>query len=132
MELKDKEEKINIDDRKKMSLSNKLKTQFANKKISQMDTPDKLEDYVVEKFKREKSELTKEMANLYDEISINIKINFITGGEGYTDKENLKRNIIQDFEKQESWQSYYTLLFSDINPYVAKESKDSGGSSKKN
>jgi len=123
MELKNKEEKINIDDRKKMSLSNKLKTQFANKKISQMDTPDKLEDYVVEKFKREKSELTKEMANLYDEISINIKINFITGGEGYMDKENLKRNIIQDFEKQESWQSYSTLLFADINPYVTKESK---------
>jgi len=33
----------------------------------------------------------------------------------YSDKEKLKKNIFEDFEKQESWQSYTTLLFADIN-----------------
>jgi hypothetical protein len=34
--------------------------------------------------------------------------------ENYTDKDKLKVNIFEDFEKQESWQSYTTLLFADI------------------
>jgi len=33
----------------------------------------------------------------------------------YSNPNKLKDNIFADFEKQESWQSYTTLLFTDIN-----------------
>lgn len=38
----------------------------------------------------------------------------ILGLENYREKDKLKANIFEDFEKQESWQSYTTLLFADI------------------
>ena len=41
----------------------------------------------------------------------------------YSDKEKLKQNIFEDFEKQESWQSYTTLLFADINTREDKSTK---------
>jgi hypothetical protein len=34
--------------------------------------------------------------------------------DNYSDKEKLALNIFEDFEKQESWQSYTTLLFADL------------------
>ncbi len=45
---------------------------------------------------------------------LNTSILILIGGEMYSDKEKLKANIFEDFEKQESWQSYTTLLFADI------------------
>lgn len=47
----------------------------------------------------------------------------------YSDKDKLKLNIFNDFEKQESWQSYTTLLFADINTKndIKTFTKNNGG-----
>ena len=36
------------------------------------------------------------------------------GNENYSEQGKLALNIYDDFEKQESWQSYTTLLFADL------------------
>jgi len=33
----------------------------------------------------------------------------------YSDPQKLRSNIFRDFENQDSWQSYTTLLFADVN-----------------
>ena len=38
--------------------------------------------------------------------------------------ENLALNIFEDFEKQESWQSYTTLLFADLSKIESDKKKD--------
>ncbi len=50
--------------------------------------------------------------------------------ENYTDQDKLKKNIFQDFEKQESWQSYTTLLFADIKPNSETNEKEGNKKSK--
>jgi hypothetical protein len=35
--------------------------------------------------------------------------------ENYNDKSKLSQNVFDDFEKQTSWQSYTTLLITDID-----------------
>ncbi len=69
MELKEREEKLSIEEKKSMALGMKLKNQFQQVKIQDMNTPDKLEGYKAEKFTREKSDLTKGIANLNEELS---------------------------------------------------------------
>jgi len=69
LEARELDEKIDIEKRKKLSLAGKLKTQFDQVKISDLNTPDKLENHVTEKFKRDKSGITKLMADLDEEIS---------------------------------------------------------------
>jgi len=112
LEARELEENIDIEVRKKQSLPGKLKMLFHQFKIGDLNTPDKLENHVNEKFKRDKSDVTMVFAVLDEEIR----------GEMYSDKEKLKRNIFEDFEKQESWQSYTTLLFADISTLDQKKS----------
>ncbi len=52
-----------------MCLAGKLKRQFINTKISDMNTPDKLDNHVAEKFTRDRSDIAKVMKNLDEEIS---------------------------------------------------------------
>ncbi len=67
--MRELDEKIDVEKRKKLSLAGKFNTQFNQTKINNLNTPDKLENHVQEKFKREKSEITKIMAGLDEEIS---------------------------------------------------------------
>lgn len=39
----------------------------------------------------------------------------------YLNKDKLRDNIFKDFEKQESWQSYTTLLFAELNTNMLKK-----------
>jgi len=107
------EEKAIEDKRKKFTLGNKLKAQFDRIKLKDLKTPEKLESHVEEKFVRDKSEITKNMEKLTREIK----------GENYSEKDKLARNIFEDFEKQESWQSYTTLLFADLSKIEADKKK---------
>jgi len=108
------EEKVADERKRKFSLGNKLKAQFDRVKLSDLKTPAKLENHVDEKFIRDKSEITKNMEKLTREIK----------GEQYTEKDKLALNIFEDFEKQESWQSYTTLLFADLSKIEADKKKD--------
>ena len=45
-------------------------------------------------------------------------------GENYSEKDKLALNIFEDFEKQESWQSYTTLLFADLSKIESDKKKD--------
>jgi len=45
-------------------------------------------------------------------------------GENYSEKNKLALNIFEDFEKQESWQSYTTLLFADLSKIDDDKKKD--------
>jgi deoxyhypusine synthase len=84
--------------------------------------PDQMESIVDNKFVRDKSYITQEMSRLQDQISNidlnNKNINFIyfifLEKENYYDKEKLSVNVFDDFEKQTSWQSFTTLLITDI------------------
>jgi len=72
LEPRQLEENIDVDLRKKVSLAGKLKTQFQlmeSIRIKELNTPDKLENHVQEKFKRDKSDITKMMASLDEELS---------------------------------------------------------------
>jgi len=99
------EEKLEKEKKLRTSLGNKLKAQFDKIKLKDLKTPDKLDNHVDEKFIRDKSGVTKEMEKLTREIR----------GEHYNDSNKLQKNIFEDFEKQESWQSYTTLLFADLS-----------------
>ena len=44
MEIKDAEDKINVDTKKKLALGTRLKTLFTQNKIEHLDTPDKIVD----------------------------------------------------------------------------------------
>jgi hypothetical protein len=55
--------------RKEVPLNIKLKAQFDHFKLSDLKTPDKLGNYVDEKFIRDASEITKNMEKLKREIS---------------------------------------------------------------
>lgn len=63
------DETIDIEKRKKLSLSWKLKNQFQKSRIVSLKMPDNLENHVTETFIRDKSELSKVMASLDNEIS---------------------------------------------------------------
>ena len=63
------DETIDIEKRKKLSLAWKLKNQFQKSRISALKMPDNLENHVTETFIRDKSELSKVMASLDNEIS---------------------------------------------------------------
>jgi len=56
--------------KQKISLSHKLKAQFKSKttKISDMQTPDKLEVHVTEKFRRDRGGTSEIMAQLDEEM----------------------------------------------------------------
>lgn len=92
-------------------LSNTLQKQFEKTKIN-LPNPDKVENYRGEKFVREKSEIAKLIGNLNNQISKKTLFNFLEY-EKINDKTKLASSIIEDIEKQESWQSYTTLLFAD-------------------
>jgi len=73
LEPREIEETIDIERRNRISLAAKLKTQFQyteSIRIKELNRPDKLDNYVEEKFKRDKSDITNIMANLENEISI--------------------------------------------------------------
>ena len=89
--------------KKLIPLNIKMKTQFDRIKLADLKVPEKLGNYVDEKFVRDKSDITKNMEKLTRELKL----------ENYSDKDKLALNIFEDFEKQESWQSYTTLLFAD-------------------
>jgi len=91
-------------------LNSKMKSQFDRIKLADLKVPDKLANYVDEKFVRDKSEVANNMEKLLREIR----------NENYSDKSKLAMNVFEDFEKQESWQAYTTLLFADL----AKEGGD--------
>jgi len=90
---------------KSLTLANKMKSQFDKIKLSDLKVPEKLDNYVDEKFIRDKSDITKDMEKLTRELR----------NENYFDKGKLALNIFEDFEKQECWQSYTTLLFADLS-----------------
>ena len=71
------EEKIDIDTKKKISLAGRLHAQFNSKtnKINDLKAPDKLDNHVSEKFKRDVSDTSKIIHNLEEEIRINKSIN---------------------------------------------------------
>jgi len=68
MEIKDAEDKINVDTKKKLALGTRLKTLFTQNKIEHLDTPDKIESYIVENFRRGISGMAKNVADLYEEL----------------------------------------------------------------
>lgn len=53
---------------KRKTLSNKLKHQFEKTKITNLKNPDKLENYIEEKFVRDKGDVAKNMENIKREI----------------------------------------------------------------
>jgi hypothetical protein len=93
---------------------------FTSVNITQLKTPDKIENHVNEKFRREKNEITKAAVILDEELS-NIFYFYKIGREMYLNKDKLRDNIFKDFEKQESWQSYTTLLFAELNTNMQKK-----------
>lgn len=99
---------------RRKTLSNKLKCQFEKTRIKNLNNPDKLEDYNDNKFIRGKGTVSKNMDYIKREIRKNYKI-IILVKEKMKDKGMLAANIIEDFSKQDSWQSYTTLLFADVN-----------------
>jgi len=90
---------------KHVTLANKMKSQFDKIKLADLKLPEKLDNYIDEKFIRDKSDITKDMEKLTRELK----------SENYVDKNKLVQNIFDDFEKQECWQSYTTLLFADLS-----------------
>jgi len=72
MEARELEENIDVDRRKKISLAGRLKSQFhliESIRIKGLKTPDNLDSYKEEKYKRDQSETTKLMSNLEHELS---------------------------------------------------------------
>lgn len=94
-----------------MSLSINMKKSFNDIRIKNLNTPDLIDDYVEEKFQREKNDVAITMKNLNFQISKLLNIE----SENYKDNNKLAMDVFEDFERQESWLSYSTLLFADVN-----------------
>lgn len=96
------------------TLAYKLQKIFKKKKINDLNTADKIDSYLNERFIREQNKNTKETADLLDEIRREI----------LNDPDKLKENIYNDLEKLDSWQAYATILFANIrnDPIQEKES----------
>lgn len=60
---------MDVDAKKKSSLANQLKMQFELRKITDLNTPDKIENHNSEKFKRQKCGISQQMHNLEEEVS---------------------------------------------------------------
>jgi len=90
--------------KRNIPLGIKMKNQFDKIKLHDLKVPEKLADYIDEKFVRDKSDITKSMEKLTRELR----------HENYSDIKKLCANVYEDFEKQECWQSYTMLLFSDL------------------
>lgn len=114
------DEKIAEERKRKFSLGAKLKAQFDRVKLKDLKTPEKLENHVEEKFRREKNEITKKMEELTRQIK----------AENYSEGNKLAMNIFEDFEKQESWQSYTTLLFADLSKVEADKKNEASFTNK--
>ena len=93
----------------KNTLVNELQMQFEKIKIKELSNPDIIESYRDDKFIRNGGEIAKQVKVLNHEIQ----------KEMFEDKSKLAENILDDIEKQESWQIYSTLLFS--NAEITKE-----------
>jgi len=104
------------------TLSRVLKANFDKNKIKDLDMPSKPEGFIDNKFVRDKTGITLGMSNLQNQIYMEIK----------NDKKKLSACVFDDFEKQTSWQSYTTLLITDIvndNPNEKREQAGKTGSS---
>ncbi len=87
----------------KIPLQKKLKANFLKYKINNIKARENnaISDNL---FIRDKSQITIGMDQLQNKIKL----------ENYHDKKKLAASVFEDFEKQTSWQSYTTLLITDI------------------
>jgi hypothetical protein len=88
----------------KITLGKMLRTNFEKNKIKNLESHVNQESIGDNRFKRDKSATTQGMNKLKEKIN----------QENYNDAEKLSRKVFEDFEKQTSWQSYTTLLITDI------------------
>lgn len=105
-------------DNKPVGLSIRIKTNFEKNKIKNLENPNNQEPFNENRFVRDKGAITQGMTRLREQIRNKIKLfNFIKylEEENYYDKQKLTLNVFEDFEKQTSWQSYTTLLITDID-----------------
>lgn len=88
----------------RISLNYLIKEQFNLLKIENLKEPEKIMECSQDRFVRDKNDYVLEIQHLNRNIE----------KEVLDDKDKIARNIFDDIEKQEAWQSYTTLLFANL------------------